>query len=244
MLPGIHIAERPILYNRYAIGPGNWVSAQPNLSLGEIYAHGFIPLSRQHPDPQQFFAARSLRIRPSLWQMDKKRRYEHRRWLAYGLQRKVFSKSDFVHSMGKHSMDLAQKWMRARFGVAYLDPERLQFIFSRRQTNTVIAWFRASTLTAYAIVVDGEWGAHYWFVFYATDDASPSGHGYLADFLSWTQEKNLPFAYLGTGYGTHSLYKSRGFNGVTFWDGETWCADKERLAGLQKEDERRYPTHQ
>jgi hypothetical protein len=128
--------------------------------------------------------------------------------------------------------------MAARFGEPYLEPRRFEYILERPFLKQVLTWSGDAGLEAFAFLVTGGWGAHYWFSFYRNGetDGSPPGHGYLVDFLDWAREEQLPFAYLGTSYGQKSRYKSRGMDGIEFWDGNGWSGDRAALARLRELD--------
>lgn len=237
MLPGIFIGERPVLYNRYRLGPGPWIRCEEPAALGPIYGHGMLPLSREHSGPWRFFEARSLRVETALWHPHKKRRHQQRSWEAYSLRREALSREDFLQRH-RDAASQAHSWMEARFGAAYLDPQRLHFLLHHPLVGTVLTWSR-DRLEAFALLVHGDWGAHYWFVFYEASPTAPPGHGYLMDFLAWTRTEGLPFAYLGSVYGRQSLYKWRGFAGAAFWTGKDWSTDRARLAAALDQDDAR-----
>jgi hypothetical protein len=241
--------EGPILYDRYQFGYCAWVElagsdVQIADDLGETYAGGYLPYSGEPDSPLHlFYMARSLRVAIDRHALDKKRRYDHRQWEAFGLRRDVLPKADFLQQHGAASADLARDWMQSRFGSAFLSPERYAYILSKPYLRDVITWKRDGALTAFALIVRGQWGAHYWYVFYRNGDPSqhPAGHGYLIDFIHWAQAERLPYAYLGTSYGQKSRYKSRGIDGIEFWDGNTWSRDRERLGHLREQDDARLP---
>ena len=182
--------------------------------------------------------ARSLRMDLEQFSMDKKRRYDHRDWTEFNLTRKLMTKRAFLESFGDIAPDLAQKWMAPRFGDKALRRERLAYILQKPFLRHILTWRHGNELVAFALVVTGPWGAHYWYVFYRNGSgmASAPGHGYLVDFLEWCQSKSLPHAYIGTAYGLKSRYKSRGLKGVEFWDGNCWNPDKEELKRRQEAD--------
>ncbi len=233
-------SEGPVLYGRYQFGYCEWVELDALNELGAVYAGGYLPYSAAPADPRHlFYMARSLRVDLAGFAMDKKRRYDHRVWEAFGLRRVAYPKAEFLGTHGGCVHDRAQEWMEARFGQAFLSGPRLAYILAKPFLTDVLAWFGGDALTAFALVVRGEWGAHYWYVFYrnGAPREQPPGHGYLIDFLQWARAAGLPHAYLGTAYGRKSCYKSRGLAGIEFWDGNRWDADKARLAALQAADD-------
>jgi hypothetical protein len=183
--------------------------------------------------------ARSLRVNLSQFKIDKKRRYDHREWLAFGLERKHLSKEQMVAEFGEESLlELAAIWMAPRFGERALPLDRLAYILGKPFVQDFLVWKQGSELEAFALVVQGIWGAHYYYVFYrngSSINAAP-GHGYLIDFIHWARDAGLDHAYLGTYYGKKSQYKSRGLSGVEFWDGNGWNPDKREMARLLERD--------
>ena len=43
--------------------------------------------------------------------------------------------------------------------------------------------------------------------------------------IEWAKQLQKKYVYLGTCYGTHSLYKARDFKGTEFFDGHGWNND-------------------
>lgn len=234
-------SEGPVLYKQYQFGYCEWLESTTGRDLAEAYQGGFLPWSGDPADPRHlFYMARSLRSDLQELSLDKKRRYDHRAWQSFQLVRKCLGKEKFLSEFGEPALQLAQTWMKRRFGEAYLHPDRLRYILAKPFLKDVLTWTADSRLQAFALIVRGDWGAHYWYVFYENNPLilHPQGHGYMVDFLEWVGDQSLPHAYLGTAYGDRSLYKSRGITGVEFWDGNGWCSDKAELARLQQADPR------
>jgi hypothetical protein len=227
-------------YGQYRFGYCLWMELTEPESLKEAYSSGFLPFSAEPGDPRHlFYMARSIRISLPDFQIDKKRRYDHRHWEAFTLKRSLMTKDDFLAKFGQKALTAAFTWMKNRFGEAYLKPERLHYILEKPFLRDVIVWTREQHLTAFALIVRGDWGAHYWYVFYENDPdrQTPPGHGYLVDFLEWARSEHLPHAYVGTGYGGKSRYKTRGLSGIEWWDGNVWNGDKDKLARFQEADD-------
>ena len=238
--------EGPNLYGKYLRGRISWAEMPSVESPGEIYSGGYLPYSGDTDDPRNlFYMARSLRVKVDAFSLEKKRRYDQRMWDQFGLSRAAMPKEAFIGEFGQEMTTLAYKWMEPRFGKASLARERFSYILSKDFLNTILTWRNGGELVAFALVAQGNWGAHYWYVFYANATGSPCapGHGYLVDFLQWTKSENLPFAYLGTIYGTKSRYKSRGIRGLSFWDGAAWNNDRSLLASLLEEDDSLEPVN-
>jgi hypothetical protein len=232
-------SEGPVDYSRYAFGYTLWLELEADEPPGPAYAGGYLPYSG---DPEasllRFYMARSLRVELRAFRLGKGRRYDHRQWLRHGLRRQLLSRQAFLEAFGSEVPKLALNWMRTRFGEPFLSPVRLEYILRHPCLSQVLTWEDRSGLRAFALLPRWEEGVHYWFVFYANGDpeACPPGHGYLVDFLHWAQDEALPHAYLGTAYGLKSRYKSRGIEGIEYWDGNRWTADRDRLHRLQESD--------
>jgi len=240
MPPSRYLSEGPVDYGNYRFSYCLWMESSPEAVPDTAYETGFLPYSADPDDSRSlFYMARSLRINLSRLKVDKKRRYDHRKWETLGLRRSLLSKTEFQHLHGAEAAARAIEWTRRRFKNPWLSPERLTFILQRPFLRDVLTWDRQGRLEAFALVVRGAFGAHYWFVFYNPDpgEGSLQGHGFLLDFLNWARSESVPFAYLGTAYGSRSSYKSRGLSGAEFWDGNAWQADKARLQCLQEGDD-------
>jgi hypothetical protein len=234
------IAPGPRLYGKFLCGECQWSELTSEGDLGSIYGGGYLPYSGDTADPRHlFYMARSLRVELDRFSLDKKRRYDHRKWQDFGMERILLPKESFLQRHGHEMLDLAYRWMEPRFGDAALARPRFAYIIGKPFQENVMAWYRDGVLSAFALIVMGDWGAHYWYVFYAngSGERSPSGHGYLVDFLDWAAETGLPHAYLGTTYGNKSRYKSRGIRGVSFWNDSEWCSDRDALASLRDQDD-------
>jgi hypothetical protein len=226
-------------YGQYRFGYCLWMELEGADSTAHAYPAGFLPFSAEPLDQRHlFYMARSIRISLPEFGLDKKRRYDHRHWQAFDLQRTILPKAEFLMKYGPQALSAAFTWMQNRFGQAYLKPERLHYILDKPYLQDVMTWTLDGQLKAFALIVRGGWGAHYWYVFYENDPelTTAPGHGYLVDFLDWAREEGLPHAYIGTGYGTKSRYKTRGLTGVEWWDGNEWCGDKDRLGRSQEAD--------
>ena len=237
--------EGPVLYGRYQSGHGEWLELEEKDDVAVAYPGGYLPYSGDPSDPRHlFYMARSLRVALDRLAMDKKRRYDHRQWETHGLEREVLAKEEFRQRYGRESEELAMGWMEARFGKPYLGRERFRYVLEKPFLETVATWRKGSALEAFAFIVTGPWGAHYWFAFYrhSREGTWPPGHGYMLDFLLWARGQDLPHAYLGTAYGMNSRYKTRGLEGIEFWDGSCWCPDRKELAARREDDEKRFPA--
>jgi arginine-tRNA-protein transferase len=232
-------SEGPTLYNRYQFGYCEWMESTTGQDLQEAYENGYLPYSADLSDPRHlFYMARSLRVDLKEFHLDKKRRYDHRKWQSFNLVRECLPTERFFQNYGNEPLELAHTWMKQRFAEAYLSKERLDFILKKPFLKDTLLWRDGSALQAFALIVREDWGAHYWFVFYNSnpDKACAPGQGYLVDFLDWAAGENLGRAYLGTAYGNKSLYKSRGIQGIEFWDGNSWSSDRGKLLRFQEAD--------
>lgn len=232
--------ESSISYADFQFGYTNWLEIDTSQDLVDAYPYGYLPFSGEISDPRHlFYMARSLRVNLSQFKVDKSRRYDHREWLNFDLRREFLSKDEMVEEFGKESLlELAAIWMAPRFGKRALPLDRLAYILDKPFVQDFLIWKRGSELEAFALIVQGIWGAHYYYVFYRNGDgihAAP-GHGYLMDFLKWASDEGHDHAYLGTYYGKKSQYKSRGISGVEFWDGNGWNPDKREMARLLERD--------
>lgn len=229
--------EGPVDYPNYAFNYTCWWCWIDDPALMQsAYAAGFLPWSG---DPTaatvQFYMARSLRVDISSFSLDKKRRYEFRRWQQKPLQRELLAKSEFLERHGEQAESLAMRWMEARLGQPYLSVARFSYILQMPFLQDCLCWYNEDELVAFALIVRLREAAHYWFVFYSPTVAKPGngacsdGAAFLLDFISWCKATDLRHAYLGTAYRHNSLYKFRGMEGAEYWNGASWSNDRDSL---------------
>ncbi len=232
--------ESSISYADFKFGYSNWLEIDTAKDLIDAYPHGYLPFSGEISDLRHlFYMARSLRVCLDQLELDKKRRYDHREWLSFGLQRQHLAKDNLLQEFGEESLlELAAIWMAPRFGQRALPLDRLAYILRKPFLQDFLIWKQGTELEAFALIVRGDWGAHYYYVFYRNGDSihAAPGHGYLIDFIHWAREAGHSHAYLGTYYGKKSQYKSRGIKGVEFWDGNGWNRDKKLMGRLLERD--------
>jgi arginyl-tRNA--protein-N-Asp/Glu arginylyltransferase len=80
---------------------------------------------------------------------------------------------------------------------------------------------------------------HYWFSFYDTkylEQNIPLGKWMMWKGIRIAKDLGCTHAYLGNGYLETSLYKSRDFNAVEFYDGNGWNSDLKDLHHRCKSD--------
>jgi len=66
---------------------------------------------------------------------------------------------------------------------------------------------------------------------------APIGKWIMWQSIKWAKNSGKQNIYLGTCYGTKSLYKARDFKGVEFFDGEIWNSNLKELKRRVKEDD-------
>ena len=138
--------------------------------LSEIYGGGYLPYSGDTADPRDlFYMSRSLRVAMPLLSLKKNRRYDHRRWETFALRRELLPKEEFMNRLGDQVTELAYRWMEPRFGEPSLARSRFPYILEKPFLPDVLTWWDGSELSAFALLVHGAWGAHYWYVFYKNE---------------------------------------------------------------------------
>jgi arginine-tRNA-protein transferase len=91
----------------------------------------------------------------------------------------------------------------------------------------------------YVFLVSQGYCIHYWFSFF---DLNQMANFSIGKWMMWksislAKEEGIKYIYLGTCYGTKSLYKVRDFKGVEFFDGVGWNNDTALLKKLCKSDD-------
>ena len=136
-------------------------------------------------------------------------------------------------------LQFCETYILERFPEGAMPMERFKYILNHDITTHVLE-FRASNNALLGVIITSqqEQIVHYWFAFFDNSfrENAPIGKWIMWQSIRWAQEQGNQYIYLGTCYGTKSLYKARDFKGVQFFDGEIWNGDLKELKRRVKED--------
>jgi len=190
---------------------------------------GFLPSSSNKSHLEIYYMARSLRIALPRLEFKKNRRYEIRKFVDSGISFSFDSIGEAQKNVLREQWPKISNWMHKRFGSAYLDENRFERILNFSHLSHLLIASIDEKPVGFALINNDDYAAHYWYSFYDVD-ITGLGQNLMAKFLLWAQQRQIPYAYLGTIYTPKARYKIKGIrNGIEFWEGSFWSSDKTEL---------------
>lgn len=223
-------------YSTYSFNYGIYCLKEDNSELTEIFNRGFLPYSG-NPDLDYdiFYLARSLRVNLEKYQPTSENKRVNRKLDPLGIELHVITKSDFVQNTA--FISFCQQYADARMG-GKMPPARLQHVLTKSVGTHLFQFSQATKPVGYVLAAINSEVVQYWFSFFDLDlmQEAPLGKWMMWKVIDWAAQQNKQHVYLGTCYGTKSLYKVRDFKGVEFFDGYRWNDDQGKLKTLCKAD--------
>ncbi len=227
-------------YGHYTFPHAVYAVAEDRSEIPEIYNRGFLPYSAD-TDIQTpvFYLARSLRVCLQSFKDSSENRRVDRKMEIEETQIRLIAQSDYPID-DPQFLSFCRRYIDERFPSGAMPEERFQYIL-RHQLTTHFLEFKDAAGDLLGIIVASMHGGmmHYWYAFFNNTyrENAPIGKWIMWKSIRWAQDQGLKQIYLGTCYGTKSLYKVRDFKGVEFFNGEQWDRDVKELKRRVKEDD-------
>ncbi len=231
-------------YETYTFGYAIYALLDPEDRLSKAYENGFLPYAGEseysHNETQEiYYRARSLRINLSCFATSSENRRVLKKSEPFAVSCAVYRRSEFKADDSFKAF--CQKYASERFKSGHMNDARWAYILKRRCGSHVFQFGIGSDQKTLGYVLAGidEFSVHYWFSFFNLDYLTefPVGKLMMHSVINWANENNKKNVYLGTCYGSGSLYKVRDFKGAEFYDGKGWNADAKLLKQLCKRDD-------
>lgn len=232
-------SELPPLYATYTFPHAVFAIAEEEDSISNIYNQGFLPYSADlEKESSIFYLARSLRIDLKKFVDSSENRRVDRKMEIDSVTVKNIPIAEFDIE-DKYFLQFCETYILERFPEGAMPMERFRYILNHDLTTHILE-FRASNNALLGVVITSqqEEMVHYWFAFFDNSfrGNAPIGKWIMWQSIKWAQDQGNKHIYLGTCYGTKSLYKARDFKGVEFFDGELWNEDLKELKRRVKSD--------
>jgi len=233
----IFFAEACPDYSTYTFPYGIYAIPESAADLTEVYNRGFLPYTgNEELTNAVFYKARSLR-----GDLGRFKDTSENRRLAKKYEGRTVS-------VKKRSLDLLQsgevvdfmlEYAGERFSKGKMTPSRLRYIFDWPFLSGILEFQLDGNLLGYLLYCEFDGGFHYWFSFYNLELSPALAPG---KYMMWKTIHHLrsldsKYLYLGTCYGSASLYKARDFKGMEFHDGNQWVSDLKSLKRRCKADD-------
>ncbi len=232
-------------YDSYTFNYGIYCLKEDQAELPVIYDKGFLPYTGNVSlEYDIFYLARSLRVDLSDFEDTSENRRVVRKMANLDIEVGFHEKVDFL-ARDSHFKDFAMAYCDARIGAA-MPKERLEYILSRSTGTHILSFILDNEPLGYVLCALYDSMLHYWFSFFDVKmmEVHPLGKWMMWKSITLAKERGLKQVYLGTCYGTKSLYKVRDHRGLAFFDGYQWNKDIQLLKSLCKSDADAKPADQ
>ncbi len=227
-------------YNSYTFNYGIYCVMEDQSELPEIYAQGFLPYSGSTTlEYQVFYLARSLRVDLDRFADSSENRRVDRKISELNISMQCMEKEAILKE-DTAFLPFAHEYARKRIGDS-MPEERLQYIIRQSIGSHIFRFMQADQTIGYVLACIKKNMLHYWFSFFDTElmRSHSLGKWMMWKVVRWASDQNLEHVYLGTCYGTKSLYKVRDHKGLSFYDGTGWNQDSKLLKSWCKSDQDR-----
>ncbi len=228
-------SEMGLNYANYSFGYAIYAQSESPADGQEALQNGFLPYTGQNLDlANVYYLARSLRIHLQTLELSSENRRVLRKYEEAKVKLKLHPILDF--SWQSEDTDFCLTYANERFSTSFT-ADRLDRIRQHQHLTHYLEIHIDGERQALIFLHCGSQGWHYWFAFFCLDTTRPLGKYAMLRSAQLADERGLSHLYIGTCYGSHSLYKVRDFKSISFYDGSEWCTDKKKLKAWCKSDE-------
>lgn len=227
----IFLSEYRHDYTTYTFGYTTYAVYESKEDVVPLYEAGFLPYTGNvnlHTD--LYYKSRGIRIDLTRFKDSSENRRVDRKALSLKLNFEIIPISEF--NEWTVFFDFAHQYSSQRIGDAKMPEERLEYITQRKYLSHIIKFTTYDHIAGYVLAVMSDTVFHYWFSFYDTkylEQNIPIGKWMMWKGIRIAKELGCSHAYLGNSYLETSLYKSRDFIAVEFYDGNGWSVDLKDL---------------
>lgn len=233
----IFYAEAAPHYSSYTFPYGIYCLPQSSKDYSNAYNSGFLPYTGNPSlDRPIFYKARSLRLSLTNFLESSESRRMARKFEGSTVAIRD-GEGELRSDLG--FLNFALEYASRRFQKGELGTDRLDYLLSRPYLTGIKVFSVGEDDIAYLLYCAHGPHFHYWFSFYNLDFP---GNLPLGKYVMWrsihlAKDEGFKFIYLGTCYGSKSLYKARDFKGVEYHDGNFWNSDLKQLKTICKLDD-------
>jgi len=229
-------SESFVDYSTYTFNYAIYCIKDNQSEIPEIYNKGFLPYSNNMDLKfETYYLARSLRVDIEYFKESSENRRVAKKITNLNPEFNVIPIEDFDIADDKFQ-NFCLDYGKKRFSEG-LDAARFNYIIKTNSITHVFEFVINKIKVGYVITIIENGTLHYWFSFFDLNFQEYSlGKWMMFSVINWSADNNLKHVYLGTCYGTKSLYKVRDFKGLAFFDGNKWNSDMKLLKVKCKSD--------
>lgn len=225
-------------YQTYTFGYTIYAIYQQPADLNELYAQGFLPYTGNiNLDYDLFYKSRGIRVDLKSFKDSSENRRVNRKVIPLQISLELIPISEF--NSFDQFYEFAKDYSEERIGEDKMPEDRIQYIINRSYLSHILVFKSGDRTLAYILAMITDQCFHYWFSFYDTsylEKNIPLGKWLMWKCIHLAKEMGLNYIYLGNGYLEKSLYKSRDFSAIEYYNGNIWSSDQKSLQQLCIED--------
>ena len=234
----IFLSEYRHDYKTYTFGYTIYGLYESRMDLDLLYCQGFLPYTGNLKiDYDLFYKSRGLRIDLNNFSDTSENRRVNRKTETLQIQLTIHPIESFTD--WDAYFEFANRYSEQRIGEDKMPTQRLEYITSRKYLTHILTFTSNEKVVGYVLAVLNHNLFHYWFGFYDTallEKNIPIGKWMMWRCIHFAKESGCQYIYLGNGYLETSLYKTRDFKAIEFYDGNQWNKELDLLHSLCNQD--------
>lgn len=226
-------------YQNYIFPYAIWAFPEDGEAPSKLFAHGFLPTSR---NMDRYYMCRHIRVRLNDFSLSS----ENRRILRKGenIEAELIPLADFDYTPARRKA--YKNYADIKFGKDVMDYDRLDSLFDSKIITHLMVFRdikQDKEIGTVTLFIEPEKFVYYYYAFYDLDYyARNLGMFMMTATTKYFAEHNFDFIYLGTCYTKNALYKTQ-FKGSEFFTGFSWSNNIKELKFLIKRDTQTIGQH-
>jgi arginyl-tRNA--protein-N-Asp/Glu arginylyltransferase len=205
--------------------------------LKDIYEGGYLPYTGSSDLENYFYFCRSLRVNLKKFTLNSENRRILKKHKTY--ERRVYDGfKDMSKKLREEIFAMYLNYFKKIHGEKIMSEERLTYVLHTKYQNKNILYYDEDQLMGGMIMVEDKEkdNIHVWYIGYK-EELKHTGFGIwmFLDMMQFAKDGKYKHFYVGTAYGDKAKYKLN-FEGLEYFDGNTWLSDVKSLKNLLKND--------
>jgi len=223
--------ESVVDYESYSFNYRLWAIPENSEDISFLYQSGYLPYSGSEKQLPLYYLCRSSRVCLQDFSLSSENRRVMRKISEAGITLipKKFSGKEVLDNT--EVCDFFLSYFSQKHGKGIMNQERLVSILNYSHQIFTYCYYHHERLIAVVITQESEDFCHYWFSAYDMEARIPLGVGLMIAFAEQQKQVGMKYLYLGTLYGSKSLYKTN-LEPLEYFDGNGWVNDMKALKKL------------
>lgn len=226
-------------YQNYIFPYAVWAFPEQHESASTIFAHGFLPASREM---DRYYLCRQVRVRLNEFSLSSENRRILRK--GEGISAELISASDYRYTPDRR--ESFKTYADIKFGKDVMTYDRLDSLFNSSIITDLLVFKDIETnkeIGTVTLFLQPGKLAYYYYAFYDLNYyARNLGMFMMTRAVQFFAGQNFDFIYLGTCYKRNAVYKTQ-FRSCEFFNGFKWSDNIKELKYLIKRDKSSLDKH-